>query len=336
MSSPARSNGKERKVNLAPPSLASLAMGAADRFVEKTLGNEGKQATETTVPLALLDENPFQPRKHYDETAMEELVVSMREQGLLQRIVVAPSGADSKRYIIIFGHRRAEAARRLNWDRIEAKVYETVTAEQLKLFALVENTTRQDLTPFEIASQYHLLLEGVESAEGEEWLAKVTGRSIKTVNAYLGLLKLDGGVIQAATATETSFRRLKLLLPVKDVTTQLRYIELWSKGVNVEPTQEEKKKPAKPLTSPPPSPAPGSVNVSGFSLGKKMNLEIHVVRGKSRVQSFKFTIQSKKKEFEPVELRHGIAGLLARSYGEDVSQVEAAKRLIEELETGQS
>lgn len=333
MSSATRPVGKERKANLAPPSLASLAMGTAERFVEKTLGNEGK-ATETTVPLALLDENPFQPRKHYDETAMEELAVSMREQGLLQRIVVAPAG-DSKRYIIIFGHRRAEAARRLNWDRIEAKVYETVTAEQLKLFALVENTTREDLTPFEIASQYHLLLEGVESGEGTEWLAKVTGRSMKTVIAYLGLLKLDGAVIQAATEAETSFRRLILLLPVKDVQTQLRYIQLWSQGVNVEPTKDEKKKPAKKVSAPLAA-TPEPVNVPTFPLAKKMSFEIKVIKGKSRVQSFRFTIQSKKKEFEPVELRQGIAGLLARSYGEDVSPVDAARRLIEELENGQS
>lgn len=114
------------------------------------------------IPLDLLDANPYQPRRDLDETALTELVASIREHGLLQPISVRR--VQGGRYQLIAGHRRLEAFRRLRAERpaqpgeapdrfgtIPAHEKFDVTEEEMALLALVENLQRDDLSPMEAA-----------------------------------------------------------------------------------------------------------------------------------------------------------------------------------------
>jgi len=122
--------------------------------------------TDTTAPpptwrirLELIDPNPYQPRSEIDEGALEELIASIRNNGLLQPITVR--GVPGGRYHVIAGHRRLEAYKRLlaeasgaaaeRFRTIPAHEKFEVTDEEMALFALVENLQRDELSPLDAA-----------------------------------------------------------------------------------------------------------------------------------------------------------------------------------------
>lgn len=158
------------------------------------------------LPIDSIVPNAKQPRDYFDETAMTELIHSIREVGLLQPIVVRPEGpAGTGKYELIMGERRWRAAQQAGLDRIPAIVRETED-ERMLLDALLENLHRSQLNPLEEAAAYDQLLKDFSCTHEE--LADRIGRSRPQVSNTLRLLKLPpkvqlrvaGGLLSAGHA----------------------------------------------------------------------------------------------------------------------------------------
>jgi ParB family transcriptional regulator, chromosome partitioning protein len=145
------------------------------------------------VPLARIAPNPFQPRRHMDEVALEELAASIREHGVLQPVLVTET-LDG--YQLIAGERRVRAARLAGLDRIPAVIRQLADRDQLEV-ALVENVQRADLDPIDEALAYRQLIG--EFGLTQERVAERVGKARATVANTLRLLDLHPDV-QAAIA----------------------------------------------------------------------------------------------------------------------------------------
>jgi ParB family chromosome partitioning protein len=145
------------------------------------------------VSLARISPNPFQPRRHVDETALEELAASIREHGVLQPVLVTET-LDG--YQLIAGERRVRAARLAGLERIPAVVRQLADHDQLEV-ALVENVQRADLDPIDEALAYRQLID--EFGLTQERVADRVGKARASIANTLRLLDLHPDV-QAAIA----------------------------------------------------------------------------------------------------------------------------------------
>lgn len=147
-------------------------------------GADAPGAVSLEIPLAELEANPLQPRRHFEQAALEELATTIREHGVLTPVVVrrAPGG-----YQIIAGERRIRAARMAGLTRIPAVLKEASDAQALQM-ALVENLQREDLNPMEAAEAYRRLVE--EFGLTQEEVAGRLGRDRSSVANAVRLLRL--------------------------------------------------------------------------------------------------------------------------------------------------
>ena len=141
------------------------------------------------IPLASIKPNRFQPRGHFDEEALGLLADSIREVGVLQPVLVRPTGDDE--YELIAGERRWRAARRVGLQTIPALVRETDDAAALEQ-ALVENLHRDSLNPLEEAAAYQQLIEDFGLTHDD--VASRVGRSRATVTNTLRLMQLPPAI----------------------------------------------------------------------------------------------------------------------------------------------
>lgn len=145
------------------------------------------------IPLELLEENPLQPRKMFDENSLKELAVSMERHGLLQPVIAYES--KNGKYVLVAGHRRAEAARRLGWKNVKAVILSHVPDDaELAEKAIAENFARKNLSPVEMA----VALVRYKESNGlsYEEAAKRVGMSKTAFLRYASILKLPGSVIE--------------------------------------------------------------------------------------------------------------------------------------------
>ena len=131
---------------------ALIPAGAVATTVEHAAGAPRELALEDISP------NPFQPRKRFDDEAIQELAASIRASGILQPILVRRFGSDE--FQLVAGERRLRAAGVAGLTRIPAVVRDVSDREMMEL-ALVENIQREDLDPIEEAKAYHTLIEKV-------------------------------------------------------------------------------------------------------------------------------------------------------------------------------
>ncbi len=142
------------------------------------------------VSLALEEISPSQnqPRKHFDDEKLEELVESIKENGVVQPVVVQKSKVNEGQYELICGERRWRACQKVGLKRIPALIREVNNTESLQI-ALIENIHRQDLNPIEEAEAYNRLMN--EYGLTQELVAKRVGKNRATVANFLRLLKLS-------------------------------------------------------------------------------------------------------------------------------------------------
>lgn len=140
-----------------------------------------------SVPIEALSPNTYQPRRLFNEAALADLAQSIREQGILQPILVRPRIGGGAPYEIVAGERRWRAAQRAGVHEVPIIVRELSDAQALEL-ALIENIQRQDLTPLEEAEGYQRLL--AEFSYTQEQLAIAVARSRPHVANMLRLLGL--------------------------------------------------------------------------------------------------------------------------------------------------
>jgi ParB family chromosome partitioning protein len=142
-----------------------------------------------TLPVTYLQPGQFQPRRHFDEAALDELAQSIKTHGLLQPILVRPLGPDS--YEIIAGERRWRAAQKASIHEVPVIIQNLTDTQSLEI-ALVENLQRQDLTALEEAEGYQRLIEEFSHSHGA--LGELVGKSRSHVANMLRLLALPDAV----------------------------------------------------------------------------------------------------------------------------------------------
>lgn len=185
-------------------------------------------AGEFLCEVSLLRPNPLQPRKEWDPQAMQELIDSIREKGVLQPILVRPKGDG---YEIIAGERRWRAAIEAGLDKVPVIVKEVSDKEALEL-ALVENLQRQDLNPLEEAEAYRVLIE--EFGYTQQEVAQKVGKDRSTVANALRLLKLSPEAKEALRRGQISAGHARVLLSIEDPEQQRSLLRLMvEKGISV-------------------------------------------------------------------------------------------------------
>ena len=186
------------------------------------------------LELDAITPNPRQPREVFDEDALNELVISIKEVGLLQPVVVRQ--IDTDRFELIMGERRWRACREAGLERIPAIVRAT-DDEKLLLDALLENLHRAQLNPLEEAAAYDQLLR--DFACTHEQLADRIGRSRSQVSNTLRLLKLSAPVQRRVAAGVISFGHARALLSLDDAEEQDRLAHrIVAEGLSVRAVEE--------------------------------------------------------------------------------------------------
>ena len=185
------------------------------------------------IPVEQITANPNQPRQQFDEEALAELVFSMQEIGLLQPIVVRPTGQG---YEIVAGERRWRAAREAGWTTIPAVVRDTADADLLR-DALLENLHRVQLNPLEEAAAYQQLLS--DFGVTQEELADRLGRSRPHLSNTLRLLKLPPAVQRRVAAGVLSAGHARALLSLQtEEQMELLANRIVAEGLSVRTTEE--------------------------------------------------------------------------------------------------
>ncbi|MCB9963641.1 MAG: ParB/RepB/Spo0J family partition protein [Rhodospirillales bacterium] len=144
-----------------------------------------------TLGIELLSPNPDQPRRTFDQTALEELAESLKEYGILQPLLVRPNPRSSGNYEIIAGERRWRAAQLAQLHDVPVVIRELTDSEALQI-GLVENLQREDLNPVEEALGYRRLIE--EFRHTQQKVAELVGKSRSQVTNMLRLLNLPDSV----------------------------------------------------------------------------------------------------------------------------------------------
>lgn len=165
-----------------------LGRGLSALFGEEEMTGGPEQTTPPRyLAVDLLRPGRFQPRHRFDEEALQALVDSVQEKGVLQPLLVRPVGGNAGRYEIVAGERRWRAAQMARLHEVPVVIRELADSEALEI-ALVENIQRQDLGPLEEAEGYRRLMD--EFSHTQEDLAKAVGKSRSHVANMMRLLAL--------------------------------------------------------------------------------------------------------------------------------------------------
>ena len=167
---------------------------------------ENGPAKNTELLIDEISPNRFQPRKYFDDNKLEELVASIRENGVLQPILVQKSDTG---YELVVGERRWRASKKAGLKKIPALIREVTDAQALEL-AIIENIHRQDLNPIEEADAYAHLSD--EFALTQEMIAKKVGKSRTAVTNTLRLLKLSRNIKEDLISGKISMGHARALL----------------------------------------------------------------------------------------------------------------------------
>jgi ParB family chromosome partitioning protein len=174
---------------------------------------EGPGGEVRKIRPGAISPNPLQPRREFSEEDLEELTESIRENGLLQPLVVRPAAGPPGRYELVAGERRFRAVRQLGWDDVPVLVRE-VDDETLLVLALVENLQREALNPLEEAEGYRTLSDRFEMTQDE--IARAVGKSRSTVANLLRLLALPPSIRKLLEEGALSMGHARALLAVDD------------------------------------------------------------------------------------------------------------------------
>lgn len=192
---------------------SGLGRGLDAIFFDNALAEENvnKENTITFIKISLIDPKSDQPRKYFDEAALADLAESIRENGLLQPILVREYG--DGRYQIIAGERRFRACRIAGLSEIPAIIMDRDDKNAAQI-ALIENIQREDLNPLEEAMAYRSLRE--EYGMTQEELSYKVGKSRSAIANSLRILELPEEVLVMIASKELSAGHARTLLGLKD------------------------------------------------------------------------------------------------------------------------
>lgn len=265
------------------------ADGAAD--ADAASADHSKEQDLVAVPgtafgmLKLTDihPNPRQPRTVFDEDALEELVTSIQQVGILQPVVVRVVDPTAPRYELIMGERRFRASKEAGLTEIPAIIREVPETDLLR-DALLENLHRADLNPLEEAAAYQQLLE--DFACTQEELSQRIGRSRPQISNTLRLLKLPALVQRRVAAGVLSQGHARAILGLKDPAAMEALAQrVVAEGLSVRATEEavvlanrgEEKKPKRRLR--PLSPELSSI---AERMGDRLDTRVSISMGRRK------------------------------------------------------
>jgi ParB family chromosome partitioning protein len=185
------------------------------------------------ISLDEIDVNPKQPRRHFDEQALNDLAESIKTHDIIQPITVSkmPSG----RYRLVSGERRVRAARIAGIKDIPAYIRQTNDQQLLEL-ALLENLQREDLNAMEVALSYKRMME--ELSFTQEQVAERMSKDRSTIANFVRLLKLPPDIQVAVRTGEISMGHARALINVDSIDKQLFiFDEIKEKGLSVRQTE---------------------------------------------------------------------------------------------------
>lgn len=207
--------------------------------------NGGSSISE--IELDKIIANPDQPRRTFDEEALQELADSIREHGVISPITLRDNGDGS--YMIIAGERRFRASKMAGLERIPAYI-RTAKDEQVMEWALIENIQREDLDAIEIALAYQRLMDDYNLTQ--ERMSERVGKKRATVANYLRLLKLPAEIQVGIKEKKIEMGHARAILATPSAERQLElYQRILREGLSVRKVealaqeQKQEKKPAK-------------------------------------------------------------------------------------------
>ena len=210
-----------------------------DTDLKNTAGSLKTDVAEKTVgvqrvSLDLIEVNPNQPRKDFDETALSELAASIKLHNIIQPLTVSSIG--SGKYRLIAGERRFRASKIAGLKDVPVYVREA-NADQLLELALLENLQRENLNAIEIALSYKRLMEDLDYTQ--EKVAERMGKERSTVTNYIRLLKLPPDIQVAVRNGVISMGHARALINVDMIDKQLFiFSEIKSKELSVRQTED--------------------------------------------------------------------------------------------------
>jgi len=191
-------------------------------------------ASISMVAISDIETNPFQPRKEFDQTALEELAQSIREQGVITPITVRrmPDG----KYQLIAGERRFRASQLAGLKELPAYI-RIATDGQMMEMALVENIQRENLNAMEIALSYNALIE--ECQLTPEQLSQRVGKDRSTITNYLRLLNLPAETQIALSSGQISMAHARALINVEEPEEHLAILhDIINRHLSVHQTEQ--------------------------------------------------------------------------------------------------
>lgn len=238
MTAPKPTNNKDNKLALGK-GIRSLLQNI-DADLKTTSGaalktNVVEQAVNTTrIPLDQITVNPKNPRKDFDETALNELATSIKLHDIIQPLTVSKM-ADGK-YQLIAGERRFRASKIAGLTDVPAYIRQVNDKELLEL-ALLENLQREDLNAIEIGLSYKRMMD--ELSYTQEQVAERMGKERSTVTNYIRLLKLPPDIQLAVRFNTLSMGHARALVNIDTVDKQLYVFgEIKSKNLSVRQTED--------------------------------------------------------------------------------------------------
>ena len=192
----------------------ALGKGLSALIPNEGGANEDNRNKFFLCPIDKIEPNPYQPRKIFKGTELDELAESVKRHGILTPILIRRKKQDSHEFYIIAGERRWRAAQRAGLDKIPVVVKEADQDDFLHL-ALVENIHREDLNPMEEASAYKLLMESQDLTH--EKLAEILGKSRSTITNMLRLLDLPGYIQEDVLNEVLSMGHARVLAGIQDL-----------------------------------------------------------------------------------------------------------------------
>ena len=190
---------------------------AGDKKITK---EENTKGAETVVKITKVEPNRSQPRKNFDEDALQELADSIKQFGLLQPILVQDKG---EYYEIIAGERRWRAAKLAGLKEVPV-IIRNYSSQEIVEISLIENIQREDLNPIEEAQAYKRLLTEFNLKQDE--VAERVSKSRTAVTNSMRLLKLCDGVQQMIIDDMLSTGHARALIPIEDPELQLSLIHI--------------------------------------------------------------------------------------------------------------
>ncbi len=213
---------------------ALLENANTDITSNTTEGSAKVSGSVASIEIATIETNPFQPRSHFEEEALNELAASIAEHGIIQPITVRKLGYD--KYQLISGERRFRASQMAGLTSVPA--YIRIANDQAMLeMALVENIQRENLNSIEVAISYKRLID--ECALTQEQLSQKVSKQRSTITNYLRLLKLPVEIQLAIINNDISMGHARALINIENPDKQLEiYQQIVSDNLSVREAED--------------------------------------------------------------------------------------------------